>query len=578
MFTDYYQQQLARLRDRAREFARAHPSIAPQLSGPTSDPDVERLLEGTAFLCGMIQEKIDDDFPEIVHGLIDVVFPHLLRPVPSASIATFAPKPSLTEPLRVASGTLLGSKALEGVRCLFRTCSDVELLPLRLDDIDRRHASASEESITLRFSLEGMDLSQWTSDRLRFHVAGDYSQAADLLLAVCRHTTRVRVRSTRNPDTAVNLGAGAVSTPMFDLSNSLMTMPAQSFRGYGLLAEYFILPQKFLFLEVSGLKSLARFGTAQQFELEIVVKRDSSLPATVRKEHFTLFAVPVVNLFPHDADPVQVDHHSEELAVRPSGWQSGHYSVYSVDDVTGFRQGTVERRTYLPLDRFHYTGQSESGTYQILRRRSLADNRPEVRISLAYDRADTPQREVLSISLTCTNGNLPERLQVGDIREPTSQSPELASFRNIISPTPQVEVNPDDSQLWRLLSHVSLNFLPMADAEGLRELLRLYVFGRQRNDSRVVANLKRIDAVQRFETEPANRLLKGAMMRGLRMRLTAAGHDFAGPGDLFVFGSVLERFMALFASMNTFVQLELHNSSTGETIEWTPRIGEKTLI
>ena len=100
MLSTYYQQELQKLRELARDFAKIHPAIAPMLSGTTSDPDVERLLEGVAFLTGLLHHKLDDEFPELIHGLIDIIFPHYLRPIPSTSIVMFTPKPSMMETMK----------------------------------------------------------------------------------------------------------------------------------------------------------------------------------------------------------------------------------------------------------------------------------------------------------------------------------------------------------------------------------------------------------------------------------------------------------------------------------------------
>ena len=111
-FNKYYQRELQNLRDLAREFSKVHPAIAPLLSGPTSDPDVERLLEGVAFLTGLLNQKLEDDFPQIIHGLMDVLFPNYLKPVPSSSLVIFTPKPSLMESITVPAGTPLPQSRL----------------------------------------------------------------------------------------------------------------------------------------------------------------------------------------------------------------------------------------------------------------------------------------------------------------------------------------------------------------------------------------------------------------------------------------------------------------------------------
>ena len=57
MFNKYYQDELTYLRELGKEFAAAYPAIAPLLAERGADPDVERLLEGVAFLTGRIRQK-----------------------------------------------------------------------------------------------------------------------------------------------------------------------------------------------------------------------------------------------------------------------------------------------------------------------------------------------------------------------------------------------------------------------------------------------------------------------------------------------------------------------------------------
>jgi type VI secretion system protein ImpG len=218
------------------------------------------------------------------------------------------------------------------------------------------------------------------------------------------------------------------------------------------------------------------------------------------------------------------------------------------------------------------------GVYQIYRSNSIVDNSQEIYLSLAFKDGTPPRREILSIELTCTNNHVPENLRIGDICEATSHSPELADFRNVIAPTPQIDMVSGNNLIWRFLSHVSLNYLPCASAESLRELLRLYIFEQQRSDQRVGANIKRVEAISGFTSRPVERLVRGAMMRGVKLQLTAAAQNFASTGDLYLFASVLDRFMALYVSINTFSQFELINSQSGEVFQWKPRLGEKPLL
>src|SRR6185312_2134946 len=110
-------------------------AIAPMLA-ERGDPDVERLLEGVAFLTGKIRQKVDDELPEVIHSVAALLFPHYVRQAPSTSIVEFTPLPNVVrERLLVARGSEVGSVPVDGISCRFRTTQDVELLPMAIEDV-----------------------------------------------------------------------------------------------------------------------------------------------------------------------------------------------------------------------------------------------------------------------------------------------------------------------------------------------------------------------------------------------------------------------------------------------------------
>jgi len=169
-------------------------------------------------------------------------------------------------------------------------------------------------------------------------------------------------------------------------------------------------------------------------------------------------------------------------------------------------------------------------------------------------------------------------LQLGDISVQTSDSPGLLTFRNVIPPTSSIDPPLGNNAAWRFLAHLSLNYLPMANAENLRELLQLYLFPEARDKTKVTANLKRIEGIIGFQTEPTDRLVQGMVLRGQTLTLSARQDHFAGLGDLYLFGSVLDAFFGVYSSMNAFTQFELKENLSGESFLWPAKLGDRPLI
>ncbi len=577
MVNKYYLRELQNLRDLAAEFSRTHPAIAPLLSGPSSDPDVERLLEGVAFLTGLLHHKLDDDYPELVHGLMNIIFPHYIRPIPATSIVVFTPKPNLMETVQVKKGVSLASVPVEGVSCVFQTCFPLEVHPLRLVAADLVQRSGQPAAIQLSLELTGPGLAQWCPTRLAFFLGGSFNDANDLFLILTRSLRRIVLEPAEGGEPA-SLPPEALEAAGFKMDNHLFPLPPPSFSGFGLLQEAFILPRKFLFFELTGWEKWKERGEGKRFSVRFELNPPPVPPPKIQTDHFILHGVPVINLFPHQADPIVLDHRLERVRVLPAAQKGNPYQVYSVDKVISHSQGSVARKVYVPLERFQ-GGESGEPVYQVSYGRSPVNNAPEVFLNFLYP-PDTkkPEREVLSITMTCTNGELPECLKLGDLCVPTSDSPELLTFANVVPPTPMIEPPLSENAPWRFLSHIALNYLTLADLKNLKELLRLYTFPEGRDRAAVAANLKRIDGILDFRVSPADRLIRGRLMRGQVLEMSCRQDHFAGLGGLYLFGSVLDLFFGVYASMNTFTQFRIKDTISGETLLWPARMGDRALI
>ncbi|AJE04516.1 type VI secretion system baseplate subunit TssF [Geobacter pickeringii] len=577
MITPHYQEELARLKELGAEFAAAHPALAPLLGGPSADPDVERLLEGVAFQTALLRRKLDDDFPEVVHDLMRLVAPHYLRPVPATTIVAFAPKPSLVQSQTIPAGVQLASVPVEGTRCLFRTTSPVELHPLELLDASFAQPAGRGPAVTLSLQLSGIPLDRWEPRSLRLFLAGDYVPAAELFLILSRHLKRI-VLTPAEGGTAAILPAHSLQPAGFADDEPLIPYPPHAFPGYRLLQEYLTAPRRFLFLELTGWERWTGRGSGTRFTVTFELGDLPFPPPRVKRESIALFATPAVNLFPADADPILLDHRAERHLVRPAGLPRGHGQIHSVDRVTGFIRGSATERPYHPFEQFrepsahHPAFHTSVGTAPV---RAGFD----VHLSVAYPKGEgLPEPETLSAELTCSNGRLPESLRIGDLREPTASSPDGATFRNLAPVTPALLPPLGKNLLWRLVSHLALNRLSLASADNLRALLSLYLFDGGGDQTALAAHRRRIAGIEAVTAAPADRLVGGHLLRGSEITLTLRGDHFAGPGDLFLFGSVLDRFLGGYAALNSYTRLTVRESVRGEEYPWPPRLGQRPLL
>ena len=577
MFNRYFQQELNQLKDLGAEFSKLHPAVAPMLSGMSTDPDVERLLEGVAFLTGLMRQKLDDDFPEVIHELFQLIWPHYLRPLPSASIVVFAPKPSLKQTITVAKGVKLASEPVDGTACLFRTCYEVEVHPLTLLDAAYEQKPGAPPAIRLFLELQDIQLNEWQPQFLRLYLSGQATQAADIYFLLCNYLKHIVLAPGDKGESCI-LAPTLLSRVGFGPDDGLIPYPSNSFPGYRIIQEYFMLPEKFLFLDIKGWPVWKNRGDGNRFEIRFELTESPASPPRIRRDSFALGAVPVINLFSHDADPIRLDHQQSEYIVRPAGSTGDNYQVYSVDKVTGFIQGTAQERRYTPFEMFA-RGSDDLPTYHTKIRRSAVHNRLDFYLSVAYPSdGGTPPPETLSMQLQCTNGLLPEGLQTGDICFPTSSTPEFVEFKNVRPPTSSILPSLGDNLLWKLVSHLNLNFQSLASAENLKAILDLYNFEESRDRPAFLANQKRVAGIDKVQSRSSDRLVSGVIMRGREIQLNTRQDHFAGEGDLYLFGTVLDHFMGSYASINTFTQLIIKEVLKGEVYQWPTRIGDHPLI
>lgn len=578
-FDKYYRQELALLRDYATDFGNEYPAIAPLLSGPGADPDVERLLEGVAYLTANVQRRLDESFPEVLHTLLQVVAPNYLRPTPAATVMAFEPRPNLRQNLPLPAGTLVDSIPVDDTPCRFRTVMDTEVQPVKLTQAEMTettHGGAVDGvEISLRMELNGLALDAWNCDSLTLFIGGDYAGAADLYLLLKQHLRQAEIQTGNG--LIHRLSADEIRPRGFDRGDALVPLPGNVFPGYRLLQEYFQFPARFMFLDLD-LGAWKDRGGAMDFTLRFQCSVPSFHLPRVDKNRFVLNAVPAVNLFDHKAGAILMDHSRHEVPIEPAGKPASAYQVFTVDRVSGMRRGSTEKRQY--ADFSERGGRvDDQPVFNTVVRSGVGARDHDVLLSVAYPKdEDLTQAEVLSIDLTCTNGALPDALQVGDIRVAASNTPELVDYHNLLPPTASQPPPLEGDRLWHLLSHMNANMLTLGDAKTLREMLRLYLFPEVRDKAREIANLKRIDGILGLRTSNDERLIGQSMMRGQRIVIETRADHFASPGDMYLFGCVLDRFFGSAASFNHYTALEFYDQQRGETLKWPARLGEKPLL
>ncbi|WP_205299644.1 type VI secretion system baseplate subunit TssF [Pantoea sp. Tr-811] len=562
------------LREAGKEFAEAFPDRAAQLNldkPGAQDPYVERLFEGFAFLMGRLREKLDDDLPELTEGLVSLLWPHYLRTIPSLAIVELLPDASQMKSAEtIARGFQVLSQPIgpQRTRCRYSTTQDVTLQPLQLDTVRLEHQPDGRALLRLRFACGGLvDLSQLALAELPLYLNADPALASALHHAL---TLNVQALYVRLPGSLERQALqGGFKPKGFADDDRLWPKGDSAFSGYQLLLEYFTFREKFMFVTLCGLQSLALPAGAPWFELEVVLAEAWPHAFTPNETHIRLHAVPVINLFALEADPLALDPLQNEYLLRPMRLQDGHTEIYSVDRVSGTKNSV--RQDYVPFSSFRHKGgmlrDEAPERYFHTRLRRGANGLHDTWLILGgegFDKDMLLERKSLSLRLTGTNGQLPRKaLRSTSLDAPAQSTQAGLRVRNLTSPTLPCYPPNRDRFHWRVLSHLGSNFLPMLNsAEVLRGTLALYEWTGSE------PNRRRLDAIVEVRHHLIQRFDKGFLLRGVDIEVTLDSHGFSGEGDISLFGEMLSRFFALYADIHLCTQLTLILQPTGRCLRW----------
>ena len=572
----YYEAEMRYLREACKEFARAHPDRAAMLNldkPGARDPYVERLFEGFAFLMGRLREKLDDDLPELTEGLVSLLWPHYMRTIPSLAIVEFTPDwRSLRQAETLAEGFSVLSRPIgpQKTTCQYRTTRDVPLQPLQLADARLHTETDGRSAIRLRFECpEKVDWSKSGLEKVALFLNAESPVSSALHLAMTR---RVHAMYARHVGTGTERHKfdGWCKPMGFDDNDGLWKKADTAFSGYQLLLEYFSFRPKFMFVELRGLDTIGLTEASSWFEIDIVLSEAWSSDLPFETENFRLHCAPVINLFTLEADPLTLNPLDNEYLLRPLRLQDGHTEIYSVDNIHGAVKNG--KHPYVPFTSFRHRGgmmrhdaperyyhtrvkRGPSGLYDtwlILGGRSFE-------LEQLSDKLES-----LSMRITGTNGQLPRKALESTLLDRVVKTGKVpVRVLNVTAPTMPLYPPANDRFHWRVMSHLGSNFLSMMDnPEVLRGTLALYDW----TDDEM--NRRRLEAIVAVKHTLIRRFEKGFMLRGVDIEVTLNMDNFAGEGDVNLFGEMLHRFFALYADIHLFNQLTLVLQPTGKRLRW----------
>jgi type VI secretion system protein ImpG len=607
----FYERELGFLRRYSREFSERYPKIAGDLlmAGEVcEDPHIERMIQSFALMSARVSKRLEDDYPEFTEALLEVLYPHYLRPFPSCSIARFdysATVGQLTGVHTIPRGTQLATRSVKGVACKFKTAYDVQVAPVKIDDVKfdaifeppestiLPTGGSSKVSIKLSAMSEQLLLGKSVSS-LRVFVDGEPSFCAALLDAMFLRciAAYAEVDGIRR---WVKLSKSPIAPVGFSEQDSLIDFPERSHPAYRLLTEYFAFSEKFNFFDIDLDSVFQKLGRdSKSITLHFVLsglRADSNasrMLGNLNKNNLLLGCSPVINLFKQHGDPIRITHASAQYPVVANSRNAYAYEVYSVDSVMLVKQtpqgeSVTEVKPFYSLK--HGSVSEKNGRYWSLRRDELIGIKSpgyetEITIVDVDFNPAKPEVDTLSIDLTCTNRDIPSMLSYGmaggDLFLEGGALVKQINFLRKPSATYRFERG--RGAHWRLISHLSLNHLSLGHKgiEAFQETLRLYDLPRS------VINEKMLSGIVAIDHQSTSKWLTGkpfaCLARGIEITLTIDEDNFVGSG-LHVFANILDSFFALYVHINSFTQVCLKSKKSGEVLlKCQPRSGDSSLV
>ncbi len=618
---EHYKRELKHIREMGGEFAKEYPKVAGRLGLETlecTDPYVERLLEGFAFFAARVQLNIENSNGKLARHLLEMIYPNYLSPTPSMVIAQFNPslkEGSLAQGFEIPRGTRMRSRtgANDETECDFRTAHELKLWPLEINDVRVLGNVAAIRATGIRVPKEarsalsitintvgGVPLADLSLDNISLHLCGPDNAGAFLYEQIFRHTTSIAAAE-KGSEVVSSVGEINLGRQGFSDDEALLPVTSQGFQGHRLVQEYFSLPERFQFFKLSNLKSRIRLCKSTEISLIILFDNaDERIAKYFSKENFRLNCVPAINLFEKSADRIHLERKQHEYHIVPDRTRPMDYEVYAIHQMRGHGSSQDQLQNFFPFYSVNEKRRASNSFYCFERQPRLRSSNQmrhgtrtsyigsEVFVSLV-DADEAPyssKLKQLSIRTLCTNRDLPIQMSIGrgetdfnlDIGAPVD------SIRCVVGPTVPKPSRAQHRDAWRLVSILNMNYLSIAGEEHedgtaaaamLRQMLELFV------DSGSDADRRQLEGIVAVDTKAIvrQRAVRGhiEIARGLQVRLRVDEAAYEGTG-VYLLGSVLERFFARYASINSFTETVLETVQQNEIERWPVRLGERLAI
>ncbi|OCG49129.1 hypothetical protein A9G35_12620 [Gilliamella sp. Choc5-1] len=544
------------------------------------DPDVERLIEGLAYITSQLKLKLKYDLPELIQSLLVLLWPNYLKPIPSLTILEASIHDKTTNAM-LLKGSEIKHQATSTASYTFQTCRDLLVTPLVIKDIKLSH-QLQQNSLIIDFALDP-HLKLNNLNALQFYLGDDSYVGSILYMMLLNYVTSgcIIVNGVELPLT--NLRFNPIG---FNHEQTLLPYADNTNKGFRTLHEYFAFPEGFLFLQILH-DDNNLFPTSincTHFQLKINFNCDIDPKIKLRKHMIKINCVPAINLFYHDAEPILLDGKKEKYPLEANYQYRDNFEIYSVVRVESRTKNEIAE--YYDFNSFEHKNQlykdKNKRFYNITQtqdKRTLT-----IRHWISFVRSDEKDWinniETISVKLLCSNKDKPSELKIGDLKQVISiDDKSQITLKNIIRPTLQLVPMIDESQYWTTISNLAKNYKSLLQQDILKQIFQSYHFPAMHNPQQERTLLKILSGIVKIESCQVKRKLANKMVvQGVKTYIHLSQSVFKSEGDLYLWGTVLAHFLAQQAALNSFHLLVIVNIDNQEHYTWPVKVGQHLLI
>lgn len=437
----YYLKELAQLEDDCAEFSLAHPQVAGRLTlsnTGASDPMVKQLIESLAFISARLKRHMDGLSGEIIHSLLQLICPHLIRPLPCMAVVRFDPAFTALDiiPTKIFRGALLNAAPGIDGQCVLTAPAEANLWPLNLQTFWAGQEGMygtlptllqSENCFVMRITAPHGKINNNSRLDLPIYISGPLNRALAALEAFALGVREIHVRAI-DGTWVLRLPIDALKLREFGgPTQRLMPTPTQVENLGNMVLEYLAFPQRFCFFEIDGLTCPS---ACNAFDIVLVLDPKAVPAIDAAKNNLLLNCVSVINLYPRRHVPVEMQDREAkpECLIPADPARPGAWDVHSIEQVRIIsKQGDL----FVPEYFSSMSGLASDELFWVeSRRERIGQSFSHASAVVGFVDGDRqPQEhswrggEVALLDLKCSNTSSPERLKAGQRLDVSGVSP-----------------------------------------------------------------------------------------------------------------------------------------------------------